>query len=75
MHQMSNERNFMINVNTRFDAGSIIVKDISDPKNLHFGIRNDTNSHFAQWFYFQLNNVKHQELTINLEGLDKKSIS
>lgn len=61
----------MINVNTHFDAGSIIVKDIKNPQNLRFGIRNDTNSHFAQWFYFQLNNVKHQELIINLEELDK----
>ena len=38
-------------VNTKFDAGSIIVHDLSNPQNLRFGIRNDTNSHFAQWFY------------------------
>lgn len=61
----------MILVNTKFDAGSIIVHDISNPQNLRFGIRNDTNSHFAQWFYFQLSNVKEQELNLNLEGLDK----
>jgi len=60
-----------IAVNTRFDGGSIITKDISTPTNLRFGIRQDTNSHFSQWFYFQLNNVKHQELSIVLEELDK----
>ncbi len=60
-----------LNVNTKFDAGSIVVVDINNPQNLRFKIRNDTNSHFAQWFYFQLNNVQHQEITLNLEELDK----
>jgi murein tripeptide amidase MpaA len=68
---MSNGGNFMIIINTVFDAGSIVVHDLSNPQNLRFGIRNDTNSHFAQWFYFQLSNVKDQELSLNLEGLDK----
>ncbi|TXI98288.1 MAG: hypothetical protein E6Q32_10330 [Neisseriales bacterium] len=58
-------------VNTKFDAGSIVVHDISNPQNLRFGIRNDTNSHFAQWFYFQLSNIREQELNLSLEGLDK----
>ena len=58
-------------VNTKFDAGSIVVHDISNPQNLRFGIRNDTNSHFAQWFYFQLSNIRDQELNLSLEGLDK----
>jgi murein tripeptide amidase MpaA len=61
----------MILVNTKFDAGSIVVHDISNPQNLRFGIRNDTNSHFAQWFYFQLSNIRDQELNLSLEGLDK----
>lgn len=61
----------MISVNSQFDAGSIIVKDIKNPQDLRFAIRNDSNSHFAQWFYFQLNNVKHQELKLQIEELDK----
>lgn len=71
MRKMSNRGNFMITVNTKFDAGSIVVHDVSNPQNLRFGIRNDTNSHFAQWFYFQLSNVRGQELNLSLEGLDK----
>lgn len=71
MRKMSNRGNFMILVNTKFDAGSIVVHDISNPQNLRFGIRNDTNSHFAQWFYFQVSNVRNQELNLSLEGLDK----
>lgn len=60
-----------ITVNTKFDAGSIVVKDISNHKHMRFGIRNDTQSRFAQWFYFQLNNVRQRELKITFEGLDK----
>jgi murein tripeptide amidase MpaA len=60
-----------ITVNTDFDAGSIEVVDITNPQNLQFKIRRDTNSHFAQWFYFALNNVSQTELTINLIELDK----
>lgn len=60
-----------ITVNTRFDGGSIIVKDIKEQNNLRFSIRNDTNSHFAQWFYFQLNGVKNQEISCYLDELDK----
>ncbi|MFN8770045.1 MAG: M14-type cytosolic carboxypeptidase [Neisseriaceae bacterium] len=52
-------------VNTKFDGGSIVVVDIKNPKKLQFKIRNDTNSHFAQWFYFQLSNVKDQNLNIS----------
>lgn len=58
-----------INVNTKFDGGSIEVVNVDDPRNLHFKIRKDTNSHFAQWFYFQLNNVIGQELQIKFTGL------
>ena len=58
-----------IKVNTRFDAGSIKVIDTKDKNNLQFAIRKDTNSNFAQWFYFQLSNVKDQDITVNINGL------
>lgn len=58
-----------INVNTKFDAGSIEVVNIRQNDNLQFKIRHDTNSNFAQWFYFQLNNVHNQELKISLLDL------
>lgn len=57
-------------VNTNFDAGSIIFLDTTHENNLRFKIRKDTNSEFAQWFYFQLNGVKNRKLTINLEELN-----
>ena len=58
-----------ISVNIQFDAGSIIVKKLDHANDLHFEIRKDTNSEFAQWFYFQLNGIKHQELKIHLDNL------
>lgn len=60
----------MIQVNTKFDAGSIEVIDIAHEQNLRFKIRSDTNSHFKQWFYFELSNVKDKELHISLEELN-----
>jgi len=59
-----------IRVNSKFDAGSIEVVDIGS-KVLQFKIRNDTNSHFAQWFYFQLSGVKDKDLTLQFNDLDK----
>lgn len=58
-------------VNTKFDGGSIVPLDISNPEALSFKIRNDTNSHFAQWFYFSLNNVQDTKLNIKLCELSK----
>lgn len=60
-------------VNSNFDAGNIVINDITDSNNLRFGIRQDSESEFAQWFYFQLNEVKNKNLTIRLEDLDKSA--
>ncbi|MBP9743039.1 MAG: hypothetical protein KBD37_06765 [Burkholderiales bacterium] len=60
-----------IKVNTKFDGGSIEIVDINNPQRLLFTIRKDTNSEFRQWFYFQLNNIAGQDLTIVLNDLDK----
>lgn len=59
----------MINVNTKFDGGSIEIIDITNPQQLHFKIRKDTNSDFAQWFYFQLNNIQNQEINCTFSDL------
>ena len=68
------ERSFSaatININTKFDAGSIEVVDINQPENIILKIRKDTNSHFAQWFYFQVNGVKDKEAVFNFIEMDK----
>lgn len=58
-------------VNSKFDGGSIIPLDVSKPQSLTFKIRSDTNSHFAQWFYFQLSNVLDVKLDIKFIELSK----
>lgn len=59
-----------ITLNSNFDAGNICAKDISNPSNLRFTIPKDSNSEFAQWFYFQLSGVAGQNLVLHLEELD-----
>lgn len=63
----------MIKINSQFDGGNIEVIDISDLKMLRFRIRNDTNSEFKQWFYFQINGVLDQELNITICQLSTSS--
>ena len=60
-----------IMLNTAFDAGSIELISIIDANNLQFKIRSDTNSNFAQWFYFQLSNVANIPLKLNFFEMDK----
>lgn len=57
-------------INTAFDAGSIICKDINK-NNLLLNIEKDTNSDFAQWFYFQINGIANQEINFIIDELDK----
>lgn len=59
----------MIKVNTKFDGGNIEIVDISNLNNLRLKIRNDTNSNFRQWFYFELSGVLDKDLTIKLEDM------
>jgi murein tripeptide amidase MpaA len=66
------EISFMaINISTKFDAGSIEIIDASQPENIILKIRKDTNSHFAQWFYFQVNGVKDTQTVFNFIEMDK----
>lgn len=60
-----------IMLNTAFDAGSIEVVSLENPADLQFKIRADTNSHFAQWFYFQLSNVANTPLKLSFLDIDK----
>ncbi len=60
-------------VNTAFDGGSIEVISIEDVSNLQFQLRKDTNSQVNQWFYFQLNNILDEYLTINIINLQNST--
>ena len=60
----------MIQINSNFCGGSIIVKSIN-ANDIKLAIRHDTNSEFAQWFYFQANNIANQQINFTLDELDK----
>lgn len=57
-------------INTAFDAGSILHKK-TESNNILLSIRKDTNSEFAQWFYFQVNGIANQDVNFTIDELDK----
>lgn len=59
-------------VNSKFDAGSIEIVDITN-ENLVFKLRGDTNSHFAQWFYFSVTNIARKKIDIKITNLSKSA--
>lgn len=55
-------------ISTQFDAGSIIVKDLTQPDNIRLAIRNDNAADFAQWFYFRLQGAAYTRCTMHFEN-------
>lgn len=55
-------------ISTQFDAGSIIVKDLSNPSNIRLAIRPDNASEFAQWFYFRLQGAAYTPCIMHFEN-------
>lgn len=55
-------------ISTQFDAGSIIVKDLTNPDNIRLAIRNDNAADFAQWFYFRLQGAAYTRCTMHFEN-------
>lgn len=58
----------MIKISTRFDAGSVVVKDLTDPSNIRLALRPDNASDFAQWFYFRLQGAAYQNCIMHFEN-------
>ena len=50
----------MMKISTQFDAGSVVVKDLSNPADIRLALRPDNASEFAQWFYFRLQGAAYQ---------------
>ncbi len=51
-------------ISTCFDAGSIEVIAAARPDDIRLNIRKDSNSEFAQWFYFRLQGAKGEACTL-----------
>ncbi len=58
----------MLKISTRFDAGAVIVKDLTDPQNIRLDIRPDNASEFLQWFYFRLQGAAYTPCVIHFEN-------
>ena len=58
----------MLKISTQFDAGSIVVHDLSDPQNIRLALRPDNASDFAQWFYFRLQGAAYQNCVMRFEN-------
>lgn len=58
----------MLKISTRFDAGSVVVKDLADPANIRLEIRPDNASDFAQWFYFRLQGAAYTPCVIHFDN-------
>lgn len=58
----------MIKISTQFDAGAVVVKDLTDPSNIRLELRPDNASDFAQWFYFRLQGAAYQNCVMRFEN-------
>ena len=58
----------MIKISTCFDAGSVIVKNLTDPSDIRLALRSDNASDFAQWFYFRLQGAAYQNCIMHFEN-------
>ena len=57
----------MMKISTQFDAGSVVVKDLSNPADIRLALRPDNASEFAQWFYFRLQGAAYQNCVMHFE--------
>lgn len=58
----------MMKISTQFDAGSVIVNDLSDPGNIRLSLRPDNAADFAQWFYFRLQGAAYQNCVMHFDN-------
>lgn len=57
-----------LQISSAFDGGNIIVKDLSDPKDIRLDIARDHQSDFYQWFYFRVTGPAEQALRLVIEN-------
>lgn len=55
-----------LHINAAFDSGNIIVETADDPKDVRLSIREDTGSHFYQWFHFRAVSAKDTACTFRI---------
>ncbi|MDO4696024.1 MAG: M14-type cytosolic carboxypeptidase [Neisseria sp.] len=58
----------MLKISTQFDAGSVIVNDLSDSQNIRLALRPDNAADFTQWFYFRLQGAAYTPCVMHFEN-------
>ncbi|MDO4997707.1 MAG: M14-type cytosolic carboxypeptidase [Neisseria sp.] len=58
----------MLKISTQFDAGSVVVRDLSDAQNIRLALRPDNAADFAQWFYFRLQGAAYTPCVMHFEN-------
>ena len=54
-------------ISTQFDAGAVIVRDLSNPEHIRLALRPDTAADFKQWFYFRLQGAAYTHCVMHFE--------
>lgn len=60
-----------IKISSNFDAGAIEVVSATQASDIQLHIRKDSNAEFAQWFYYRLQGVRDQAVTMRLLNAGK----
>lgn len=60
-------------ITSNFDGGNILVRDASDPGDVHLEIRRDSASDFFQWFYYRASGVRGAALVMHLDNAGASS--
>ena len=60
-----------LNISAGFDSGNIIVETADDAADIRLSIRNDSESHFFQWFHFRATGAKATPCTFRITNAAK----
>ncbi len=55
-----------LQIHAAFDAGNIIVEDAENASDIRLSIREDTHSHFYQWFHFRVTGAADEACTFRI---------
>ena len=60
-----------VKISAGFDSGNIIIESANDPSDIRLAIRNDSDSHFFQWFHFRATGATETRCTFRITNAAK----
>lgn len=58
----------MLKISTQFDGGSVTVINTDNPNHIQLQLSNDNAASFKQWFYFRVQGMAYQNLTLSFNN-------